>query len=66
MISDQPNKGREEAYELQLTVANFLKTCMSALLSVDAKYASFIYLCWGTGNHALKKSVLYKDSLNFS
>lgn len=56
MILDQPNEGREAACKFQLTVANFLKTlCMFALLlSVDAKYTSFNYLCWGTGNHTLK------------
>lgn len=60
MVLDQPDKGREEACKLQLTIANFLKTLYMSvlLLSVDAKYTSFIYLFWGTGNHALKKYVL--------
>lgn len=52
---NQPDKGREAACKLQLTVADCLKMCMSALLlPVEAKYTSFIYFCRGAGNHALK------------
>lgn len=60
MILDEPDKGREEVCKLQLTIANFLKTLYMSvlLLSVGAKYTSFIYLFWGTGHRALKKYVL--------